>query len=172
VENHSYGSLLRSLFESAIQNVAAEWLALLIPILEVLSSNLGPRDRLSSLSFRGFPSFLYANAGMLPLIWLRPLPSRSFPIHYRSCHSTLYSLLISSLNKPQINKRIGDLPATSSTDYAKHLAVPLFCELNSANVCRYNRRVYFRCKGNSHKVQRIQVVEVVGNFCKRSVNSC
>jgi hypothetical protein len=39
-------------------------------------------DRLSCEAFRGYPQTLQANAGIVPIIRPRPLPSVSFPIRY------------------------------------------------------------------------------------------
>ena len=55
----------------------------------------------------GFPYCLQPNARIVPQIWLRLIPSKSFPIHHSiTGHSTPHNLelLQASLNKQKINK--------------------------------------------------------------------
>jgi hypothetical protein len=68
-QNHSEGSKVPVCVQLAtlsLPNVVIEWLTLLLRILEVPGSNLGPGDRLSCFSFSLFPQSLQANAGMVP----------------------------------------------------------------------------------------------------------
>jgi hypothetical protein len=50
---------IRIVFYEENRNVAAEWLALLLPILEVTGSNLGPDTAYTDWGFRGFPQSLH-----------------------------------------------------------------------------------------------------------------
>jgi hypothetical protein len=47
-------------------NVVVEWLALLVLVLEVPGSELGPETVCPDWRFRGFSQSLYANSGMEP----------------------------------------------------------------------------------------------------------
>jgi hypothetical protein len=75
-------------------------------IQEVINSNLD-RDTIYPESFRGLLLFHKANAGTVPQIGQRPVPSASFSIHY-SLITTEPELLPASLNTLQrSNKPMG-----------------------------------------------------------------
>jgi hypothetical protein len=66
---------------TASLNLAAEWLALLFRIRNVLDSNLDPETGYPGEGFRDFSQSLEANAGIVPQIRPTYFPSLSFPIN-------------------------------------------------------------------------------------------
>jgi hypothetical protein len=70
-----------------LMNVMVEWLTLLLRIREVHDSNLRPE---TAILTEGFPHSLKANAGMVPEIRPRLLPSTSFSNH----HSPIFLLFV------------------------------------------------------------------------------
>jgi hypothetical protein len=63
-------------------NVVVEWLTLLLRILEVPGSYLGPETGYPDCVFRGFLQSLQANAGIVYQNRTLRLPSISFPIRH------------------------------------------------------------------------------------------
>jgi hypothetical protein len=89
---------------SKVPYVAAKWFALLLGRFRVQIS--ARRSAILAEAFRDFPQSLQVNAGIVPSIKPRPLPSISFPMQYSRIILSLdairrvYSeVLTASLNK-------------------------------------------------------------------------